>query len=142
MPFALVNAYVTEAKLFAGNEPGRSTLEVVAADALGTIMGQRQGPFTWPNCPDSAVAAAIFGSYGITPAVVPTPPLRTMFDTTTTQRGTDVALSEQLAARNGYEPLRPTGTVSGRDMGHFHPPLRCRTARRAVDRLRQPDQPR
>jgi hypothetical protein len=123
VPFALVNAYVTEAKLFAGNEPGRSSLEVVAADALGTIMGQRQDPFTWPNCPDSAVAAAIFSSYGIIPAVVPTPPLRTMFDTTTTQRSADSAYLSQLAARNGYDLFIQPEPLSGRDMGHFRPPL-------------------
>ena len=123
VPFALVNAYVTEARLNAGNEPGRSILEVEAADALGTLMGQRQKPKTWPNCPDSVVATAIFASHGLIPSVVPTPPQRTELDTTTTQRSSDSVYLNQLADRNGYDLFILPEPVSGRDMGHFRPPL-------------------
>lgn len=123
VPFALVNAYVTEERLMAGNEPGRSVLELVGADLLGSLMGQRQAPKTWPNCPDSVVAAAIFGSYGLLPAVIPTPPQRTMLDTTTTQRSSDSVYLSQLALRNGYDLFIAPEPFSGRDTGHFRPPL-------------------
>ncbi|QRM54372.1 hypothetical protein [Sinorhizobium sp. BG8] len=123
IPFALVNAYVTEARLLGSNDPGRSILEVVAADALGTLLGQRRAPKTWPNCPDSVVAAAIFASYGIIPDVIPTPPQRTMLDTTTTQRSSDSVYLAQLAGRNGYDLFIAPEPLSGRDMGHFRPPL-------------------
>jgi len=123
VPFALVNAYVTETRLLAGNDPGRSILEVVGADALGTLMGQRRAPKTWPNCPDSVVATAIFGSYGIIPDVLPTPPQRTTLDTTTTQRSSDSVYLSQLAYRNGFDLYVAPEPLSGLDMGHFRPPL-------------------
>lgn len=123
IPQVLVNAHVMEARLMAANEPGRGVLEVVAADALGTVMGQRQAPATWPNCPDSVVATAIFGKYGIIPAVIPTPPQRTMLDTTTTQRTSDSQYLAQLAGRSGYDLFIAPEPLSGRDVGHFRPPL-------------------
>jgi hypothetical protein len=92
-------------------------------DALGTIMAHIEQPFTWPNLPDAAIAATIFGKYGILPVTVPTPPTRTMMDTTTTQRGHDAAFLQQLAARNGYQLYIQPDPVIGLDMGHFHPPF-------------------
>jgi hypothetical protein len=92
-------------------------------DALGTIMAHVEQPFTWPNLPDSAVAAAIFGKYAMLPLVEPTPPLRTMLDTTTTQRVNDAAYLQQLAQRNHVELYVQPDPVAGRDVGHFHRPL-------------------
>ena len=123
LPQTLINGYIKDASLSASNEPGASTLEVVGMDALGTLMAHIQQPFIWPNLPDSAVAAAIFGKYGLVPIAVPTPPLRTVLDTTTTQRANDSVYLQQLASRNGYELYIQPDPVAGIDAGHFHPPL-------------------
>lgn len=123
LPQALINGYVKDAQLGSRNQPGASTLEVVGMDALATLMAHIQQPFTWPNLPDSAVATAIFGKYAIIPTVVPTPPVRTMLDTTTTQRVNDSVYLQQLSQRNSYELYIQPDPVLGRDFGHFHPPL-------------------
>jgi hypothetical protein len=123
VPQVLINAYVRDARLEASNTPGASRLSVVALDALGSIMAHIQQPFTWPNSPDSVVATAIFGRYGIVPSVFPTPPLRTSLDTTTNQRDYDATYLFQLARRNNYELYLQPDPVVGRDFGHFHPPL-------------------
>jgi hypothetical protein len=123
IPSTIINGYVKDASLGASNDPGGSTLEVVGMDALGTIMAHIQQPFPWPNSPDSVVAAGIFGKYGIVPAVFPTPPTRTMLDTTTTQRAHDATYLFQLAGRNSYELYIQPDPIVGIDFGHFHPPL-------------------
>lgn len=123
LPQALINGYVKDAQLGSRNQPGASTLEVVGMDALATLMAHIQQPFTWPNMPDSVVATAIFGKYAIIPTVVPTPPVRTMLDTTTTQRVNDSVYLQQLARRNSYELYIQPDPILGRDFGHFHPPL-------------------
>ncbi len=124
LPQTVINGYVDDAQLGVSNDPGSSTLEVVGMDALGTLMGHIQQPFTWPNLPDSVIATTIFGKYGILPvAPVPTPPLRTMVDTTTTQQANDAVYLRQLASRNAYELYIQPDPVAGLDMGHFHPPL-------------------
>ncbi|MBU3078995.1 phage late control D family protein [Sphingomonas quercus] len=123
VPQVLINAYVRDARLEASNTPGATRLEVVALDALGTIMAHVQQPFTWPNSPDSVIAAAIFGRYAIVPTVIPTAPLRTVLDTTTNQRDYDATYLFQLARRNNYELYIQPDPVIGRDFGHFHPPF-------------------
>jgi len=124
LPQTIINGYVNDARVGVRNEPGASTLEVVGMDALGTLMAHVEQPFTWPNLPDSTIAAAIFGKYAILPvAPVPTPPLRTMIDTTTTQRANDAVYLRQLASRNAYELYIQPDPVAGIDAGHFHPPL-------------------
>jgi len=123
LPQTLINGFVKDARLGAQNDPGASTLEVVGLDALGTIMAHVQQPFTWPNLPDGEVVRAIFAKYAMLPFVIPTPPLRTMLDTTTTQRDNDAVYVRQLALRNAYEYYVQPDPVIGRDVGHFHPSL-------------------
>ncbi|HWT13946.1 MAG TPA: hypothetical protein VN231_14425 [Allosphingosinicella sp.] len=123
LPQALINAYVRDSRVEPSNTPGESRLEVVALDALGSTMTHNQKPASWPNCPDSVVAAAIFAKYGIVPTVMPTPPSRTMLDTTTLQQDYDAAYLFQLAGRHGYELYIQPDPVVGRDLGHFHRPL-------------------
>lgn len=123
LPQCLINGYIKDAKLAARNQPGQSTLEVVGMDALGTLMGHIQQPFTWPNLPDSAIAQGIFAKYAMLAVSIPTPPTRTMLDTTTTQRAHDAAFLMQLAARNRYELYVQPDPLTGLDTGHFHPPL-------------------
>lgn len=120
VPQTIVNGYVQNSRMGVRNEPGASTLEVVGSDALGTLMGLIERPFTWPNAPDSEVAAAIFANYGILPDVMPTPPLRTAADTTTTTRATDAAILDDLASAHSYELYIQPDPLVGRDIGHFH----------------------
>lgn len=122
IPQALINGYVKDAQLTGSNQPGASRLEVVGMDALGTLMAHVQQPFTWPNAPDSVAAAAIFGRYAMVPSVFPTPPLRTVLDTTSNQRDYDATYLFQMARRNSYELYIQPDPVVGFDVGHFHPP--------------------
>ena len=61
VPQVLINGYIKDAELKAGDAPGTSRLEVVGMDALGTIMTNNQQPIVWPNLSESAIAAAISG---------------------------------------------------------------------------------
>jgi hypothetical protein len=123
IPLTLINGYIKDATLNVRNEPGASTLEVVGMDALGTIMAHTEQPLPWPNAPDSEVARFIFMRHAMIPAAFPTPPTRTYLTTTTTQRGHDANLLQQLAHRNSFELYIQPDPASGRDVGHFHPPL-------------------
>ena len=123
VPQTLINGYIKDAKVSASNTPGSSTLEVVGMDALGTLMSHIQQPFPWPNSPDSVVATAIFGKYGLIPMVIPTPPTRTVLDTTTTQRSHDAQILMEMAERNSYEVFVQPDPIAGLDIGHFHPPF-------------------
>jgi len=55
------------------SDAGGSTLEVTALDATYT-MNLEEKVTAWPNLPDSAIAAAIFGQHTIVPRVDPTAP--------------------------------------------------------------------
>jgi hypothetical protein len=123
VPRTLINGYIKDATLKVSNEPGASTLEVVGMDALGTIMAHKETPVPWPNVPDSEVARFIFEKYAMIPAAFPTPPTRTFLTTTTTQRGYDASLLQQLAQYNSFELYIQPEPVSGRDIGYFRPPL-------------------
>ena len=123
IPLTIINGFVADGQLGASNTPGGSTYEVVGMDALGTTMAHVDAPYTWPNMSDDVIATAIFGRYGMIPVVTPTPPMRTMLDTTTTQVSTDSAFLQKLAGRNGFNLYLQPEPISGRDMGHFHPPL-------------------
>lgn len=121
LPMTLINGFVRDIQLNVSNTPGGSRLEVVGADQLGTTMGHIQIPIPWPNIPDSAIVAAIFGKYAILPAVIPTPPTRTILDTTTTQQDRDNAFLEQIASFHSYHLFVQPDPVIGLDVGHFMP---------------------
>lgn len=121
-PETLVNGFVTEAKLDNKSQPGGSVLEVVGMDSTGTLMGLQEQPFPWPNLPDSAIAAALFGKYAMVPDALPTAATRTVLDVTTTQRTSDIRLLKRMAERNGFECYVQPDPILGMDVGHFHPP--------------------
>ena len=121
LPITLINGYIRDTQLSVGNEPGSARLEVTGADALGSIMGHVQVPMTWPNMPDSAIVAALFGKYGIIPAVLPTPPTRTILDTTTNQRTRDSQFLRQIAEFHSYHLYVQPAPAIGIDIGHFKP---------------------
>jgi hypothetical protein len=121
LPMTLINGFVRDVQLNIGNDPGSARMEVVGADALGTIMGHVQIPFTWPNVPDNVIVAAIFGKYAIIPAATPTPPMRTILDTTTTQQARDSAFLQQIASFHSYNLFIRPDPVIGLDVGFFIP---------------------
>jgi hypothetical protein len=121
-PQVLINGFIKDCQLSAGSAPGTSRLEVVGADALGTLMSNNQQPFTWPNLSEAAMAAAIFGKYAIFPLVDPLPPTRTVLDTTTTQHMYDARFLHELARCNSLELYVQPDPFLGTDVGHLHRP--------------------
>ena len=120
-PETIVNGYLNEARLDNRSQPGASVLEVVGMDATATLMALQEQPFPWPNLPDSAIAATVFGKYAIVPNSLPTPSARTVLDVTTTQRTTDIRVLQRMAERNAYECYVQPDPILGMDVGHFHP---------------------
>ena len=117
----LVEAYVTETSLTLDNEPGRSTFEVIAMDPT-VLMNLEEKVRSWPDMTDADIAASIFSEYGFDTEVEPTSPARQETQQTVIQRGTDIRFLLRLAARNGYECAVKPDPVTGRSIGHFHPP--------------------
>ena len=115
VPGTLVNGYVRHTRLEQGHEPGSAKLIVTALDATATLMNHVEQPMLHPNMPASVIAALIFGRYGMVPAVFPTPPSRTVLDTTTTQRKTDIRFLKELAAHHGYECYVQPDPLAGID---------------------------
>lgn len=123
VPQVLINGYIKDAQLKAGDAPGTSRLEVVGMDALGTLMVHNQEPFPWPNLSESEIAAAIFGKYAMLPLVDVLPPTRTIMDTTTTQHAYDAGFLFDLADANNLDLFIQPDPVTGRDVGHLHRPF-------------------
>lgn len=120
-PERLIDGYVIETRPSFSNQPGQSTLEVVAMDAT-VLMNLEEKIRAWPNMADSDIANLIFGEYGLVPDVESTEPVRQELDLTTIQRGTDIQFLRHLARRNGYECYVETNSLTMLAEGHFHPP--------------------
>jgi hypothetical protein len=119
-PEAIINGYVSQQHVTYAEEPGQSVLEVTGMDAT-VLMNLQEKVMPWPNLPDSAIAAAIFGQYAIVPNVQPTPPVLVEPEGTTTQRSTDIRFLRRLARRNGFDCYVQPEPLSGIDMGYFQP---------------------
>jgi phage protein D len=119
----LMNAYVVETSATFANQPGGSTLNVVAMDPT-VLMNLEERVKAWPNMADSDVANSVFSSseYRFTPIVDTTSWRRQESDQTLMQRGTDIQLLQQLAQRNGFEVYVETNGFTGQVEGHFHAP--------------------
>ncbi|MFO0952901.1 MAG: contractile injection system protein, VgrG/Pvc8 family [Isosphaeraceae bacterium] len=117
----LVEGRVVEADAEFSNEPGRSTLEVVAMDA-SVLMNLEEKIRAWPDMADSDIAATLFGEYGLEVDVEPTSLTRRQDVVTVIQRGTDFQFLRRLATRNGYECFVTLDPSTGAATGHFHPP--------------------
>lgn len=120
-PEAIINGYVSNQEVTYADEPGQSVLEVTGMDAT-MLMNLQEKVMPWPNVPDSAIAAAIFGQYALVPQVQPTAPVLVEPEGTTTQRGTDIRFLRRLAQRNGFDCYVQPEPLSGVDMGYFQPP--------------------
>jgi hypothetical protein len=121
VPQALINGYVTGQRAAYALTPGDSTLEVTGMDAT-VLMNAEEKVASWPNLPDGAVAAAIFGQYAIVPRTQPGAPQLVEPEGTTTQRGTDIRFLRQLAQRNGFDCYVQPEPLTGIDQGFFQPP--------------------
>lgn len=117
-PEAIVNGYVTDQAVSYGTGSGSSTLEVTAMDVT-YLMNLEEKARPWPNMPDSAIAAAIFGRYGVVPEVDPTAPVLTEPEGTSTQRGSDIRYLRRLARRNGFDCYVHPEPLSGVEVGRF-----------------------
>lgn len=90
-------------------------LEVRGMDPT-CLMNLEEKTITWAAQTHSAIAAAIFDSYGINPVIEDTPTIHEGV----VQRGTDIRFLKDLASRNGYDcyvAVDDSGTVNG----HFKP---------------------
>jgi len=96
-------------------------LDVAGMDAT-SLMNLQEKVMPWPNMPDSAIAAAIFGQYAVIPQIQPTPPVLIEPEGTTVQRTTDIRFLKRLAQRNGFDCYVQPEPISGLDMGYFQPP--------------------
>jgi hypothetical protein len=117
-PEALINGYVTEHNVSYADEAGSSTIDVRGLDAT-LMMNMEEKVTPWPNLPDSAIAAAIFGTHAIVPQVDPTSPVLTEPLGTTIQRGTDIRFLRRLARRNGFDCYVQPEPLTGLDQGFF-----------------------
>ena len=121
VPQSVINGYVTAHSVAFGDEPGQSSMEVIGMDATA-LMNLEEKVRQWPNLPDSAIAAAIFGQYTVVPMTQPTSPVLVEPEGTTTQRGSDIRFLRRLAARNGFECYVQPEPFTGVDQGIFRPP--------------------
>jgi len=117
-PQALINAFVTQHHV-TYSEAGTSTLTVTAMDATYS-MNLVETVVAWPNLPDGAIAAEIFGQHDLVPQVDTTSPVLTDPEGTTIQRGTDIRFLRRLARRNGFDCYVQPEPLTGLDIGHFH----------------------
>ncbi len=117
-PEAVINAFVTDHHVTYADTPGGSSLEVTAMDAT-FMMNLTEKVTPWPNLPDSAIAAAIFGQNEVIPQVDPTSPVLVEPEGMAIQRGTDIRFLRRLARRNGFDCYVQPEPLSGLDVGHF-----------------------
>jgi phage protein D len=121
-PTAVFDGYVAETELDLSEDPGASSLTVVALDAT-CLLNLEERVREWPNMADSSIATMIFGEHGLVPVVDSTQPVRTQLDTTVIQRDTDIRFLRHLAHRNGFDLYVKPTPVPGLVEGHFHRPL-------------------
>ena len=120
LPEALITAYVSKQQVGYGDVAGTSTLEVSGLDAT-LLMNLQEKVMPWPNLPDGAIAAAIFGQHALVPMVQPTAPTLVEPEGTTIQRGTDIRFLRRLARRNGFDCYVQPEPLTGIDQGFFRP---------------------
>jgi phage protein D len=120
LPEALITGYVATQRIVYGDVAGTSTLEVSALDKT-LLMNAQEKVTPWPNLPDGAIAAAIFGQHALVPMVQPTSPTLVEPEGTTIQRGSDIRFLRRLARRNGFDCYVQPEPVTGIEQGFFRP---------------------
>lgn len=121
IPVALINGYITSQRVLYDDEGGASAMEISGMDAT-MLMNMQEKVVPWPMPDDGAIAAAVFGQYGIVPNVFPSIPFNIDPTDLTVQRGTDIRFLRRLAQRNGFECYVQPQPQTGLDFGYFGPP--------------------
>ena len=131
IPKAIINGYITNQTVLYDDEGGASAMELTGMDAT-LLMNLQEKVIPWPMFNDGAIAAAVFGQYGIVPVVSPSMPFNLDPTDMTVQRGTDIRFLRRLAQRNGFECFVQPQPQSGLDMGYFGPPSNIPGLQQAV----------
>jgi hypothetical protein len=131
IPRAIINGYVTNQRVLYDDEGGASTMEITGMDAT-MLMNLQEKVIPWPMPDDGAIAAAVFGQYGIVPIVSPSLPFNLDPTDMTVQRGTDIRFLRRLAQRNGFECFVQPQPQTGTDTGYFGPPMNIPGSQQAV----------
>ncbi len=131
IPKAIINGYVTHQQVLYDDEGGASAMEISGMDAT-MMMNLQEKVVPWPMPNDGAIAAAVFGLYGIVPMVSPSLPFNLDPTDMTVQRGTDIRFLRRLAQRNGFECYVQPQPQTGVDFGYFGPPTNIPGMQEAV----------
>jgi hypothetical protein len=131
IPKAIINGYVTNQTVLYDDEGGASAMEITGMDAT-MLMNLQEKVIPWPMQDDGAIAAAVFGQYGIVPMVSPSLPFNLDPTDMTVQRGTDIRFLRRLAQRNGFECYVQPQPQTGVDTGYFGPPMNIPGLQQAV----------
>jgi hypothetical protein len=118
------DGYVLSQKLHLETGITNSTVAVWGQDACW-LMNQTEKVREWVDVTDAAIAAAIFGDYGITPADDNTQddsPSHTEDTHSLMQRGSDIAFLRMLARRGGKVCRLACADQPGVRTGYFAPP--------------------
>lgn len=116
LPQVLINGLITQHQVVPSNEPGKSMLYVTGED-IALKFDLEEKSTTYPNMPDSAIAAQIIVNNGLIPQVTPTTDVPLIFQRIPTQQGSDLSYIKMLAQRNGFvfytEPTLAPGVSTG-----------------------------
>ena len=139
IPIAIINGYITNQRVLYDDEGGASAMEITGMDAT-MLMNLQEKVVPWPMPNDGAIAAAVFGQYGIVPMVTPSVPFNLDPTDMTVQRGTDIRFLRRLAQRNGFECYVQPQPQSGIDFGYFGPPKNIPGMQEAVLNVKMREQ--
>jgi phage protein D len=117
-PVTVIDAYVVETQTALSNNPGESTLTVLAMDAT-VLMNRSDVVRAWPGMADSDIATSIFNEYGFTPEVEATDVTYDEENTLIMQRSTDIQFLHMLAQRHGFDVYVEVDPASGNLTGRF-----------------------
>lgn len=120
----IFDGYVLSQKVHLETGTTNATLTVWGQDACW-LMNQTETVKEWVNVTDSAVAASIFGDYGVTPSdqnTVEDSPSHTEDTHSLMQRGTDIAFLRMLARRDGKVCRVACDDQPGNRTGYFAAP--------------------
>ena len=119
-PVTVIDAYVVETQVSLSNNPGESTMTVVAMDA-SVLLSQNEVVRSWAGMAYSDIAGTIFNEYGFSPEVESTDVTYEEDKTLIVQRGTDMQFLQLLAGRQGFDVYIDVDPSSGSLTGHFGP---------------------
>lgn len=134
-PKTLIDGFITHFQSAAGNTPGQSTL-VVTGEDVSVAMDRQEKSFEYPLCDDVEIFLAIMVEYaylGIVP--MPFPGLDPLVpnDHVPQQDGTDRAMVQRLAQRNGYVFFVGPGPVPFANVAYWGPPPRFQPPQVVLD---------